>query len=93
MLSIQDVDNPKISISNKFRLHSWLNVLEGNLKSDNIKSIYVCCDAGLRRSPALALYTCSRLGLEKQAKEIINRHRFLHQKLYDNLCELGLELL
>lgn len=92
-LSILDTDNPKIRNGDVYRLQNFIGKLKDDIELGvSIKTIYVCCDAGIRRSPALALYICSRLGLDEQAKQIINKCRFLHQKLYDNLCKLNLEI-
>jgi len=49
--------------------------------------IYVCCDAGLSRSPAVAHFLAVKLHEFKQAEEIEKKYRFLNQALYKKLME------
>jgi len=50
-------------------------------------TIYVCCDAGLSRSPAVARFIAVKLHEYKQAEEIEKKYRFLNQALYKKLME------
>jgi len=51
-------------------------------------TIYVCCDAGLSRSPAVAHFIAVKLQKFKQAEEIEKKYRFLNQALYKKLMEV-----
>lgn len=47
--------------------------------------IYVCCDAGIRRSPAVALYIAARLGNEKEGNRINKMYIHFWKELYTEL--------
>lgn len=53
----------------------------------NYDNIFVCCDAGLSRSPAIALYLAYKLGEKEQFKFIEHNYRFLNYALVNELLE------
>jgi len=83
LLNIADTDVPVISpniISTlKYRIS------EGRLYD----TIYVCCDAGLSRSPAVALFLARKLGEYEQGDKIDEKYRFLNGALYKRLMEIN----
>ena len=48
-------------------------------------TVYVCCDAGLSRSPAVAHFLACKLNQFEQAEEIEKKYKFLNQALYKKL--------
>ena len=75
-LDIADTDTPVIEQYHMYRLNEFIAFKE----CYNV--LYVCCDAGLSRSPAVALYLARKLNLTKQAKQIDEKYQFLNTRLY-----------
>jgi len=75
-LDIPDVENPNISIYIKDCLEDFLDRVK------DIDILYVCCDAGLSRSPAVAMFAAEHYGNEKQSMDIETNHRFINMSLY-----------
>lgn len=76
-----DTDTPifsknKVSLFNKF-----LEVYR------NIETWYICCDAGLSRSPAVAAYVAEYYNDFITAAEITLNHRFINIAIYNKLKE------
>jgi len=82
LLNIADTNAPAISIQNYADMRRVLYYAKAT------KIIYVCCDAGLSRSPAVAHFLAVKLHEFEQAKEIEKRYRFLNQALYKKLMEV-----
>ena len=80
-LAIADIDAPIINKNDVVKLQ---NIIVFHPYS----TIYVCCDAGLSRSPAIAHFLAVRLKEYKQAEEIEKKYRFLNQELYRKLMEM-----
>ena len=81
-LNIADTDEPVID---KKAINSLKLLLDFECKY--YSTIYVCCDAGLSRSPAVALFLACKLSQFEQAEEIEKKYRFLNQALYKKLME------
>ena len=82
LLNIADTDAPIITNTAIADIKSAIKI--GKL----VKTIYVCCDAGLSRSPAIAHIIAVQLGEYKQAHDIEEKYRFLNQALYNKLMEM-----
>lgn len=82
-LNIADTDAPVISDYTK-------NVISYFAKRESIKfqTIYVCCDAGLSRSPAVALFLAYKRHDTVTAGNIINQYKFLNEALFSKLMEM-----
>lgn len=81
LLRIEDNDNPLITVLDKQLLLHLIDLL----KKDSFETLYVCCDAGISRSPAVALYIVTKIGDEKLAKNIKETYKFLNYELFDKL--------
>jgi len=84
-LPIADNDIPKASQATLNKIYYWTKNRQFTLKY--FDKLYVCCDAGLRRSPAIALYIAFKLRDKKQMEYIESHYRFLWFELYKYLCE------
>ena len=80
-LNIADTDAPVISKQDIIRLRNSISWMKHD-------TIYVCCDAGLSRSPAVARFLAVKLGEFHQAEEIIKKYRFLNITLYYKLMDV-----
>ena len=80
-LNIADTDAPVIKEQDMRKLKDVLHA--ANL----FETIYVCCDAGLSRSPAVACFLAAKLKKFEQVVEIMIKYRFLNQALYEKLME------
>lgn len=79
LLNIADIDTPIIT------LESINNIKWILARHEYYKTIYVCCDAGLSRSPAVAYFLATKLGDHKRALEIDDKYRFLNVALFKKL--------
>ena len=79
-LSIADTDAPIIKKVDVKKIQDICNC-------GKYYKIYVCCDAGLSRSPAVAHFIAVKIGEFCQAEAIEERYRFLNQALYNKLME------
>lgn len=82
-LNIADTNAPIISNCD-LAILSYFAKKEGR----TFETIYVCCDAGLSRSPAIALYIATILNESDMIIELIKRHWFLNKPLFDKLMRL-----
>lgn len=82
-LNIADTDAPIITNYDFERLCYFTN-RESNL----YETVYVCCDAGLSRSPAIAFYIAMETHNFKMALDIKAKYRFLNESLYKKLMKL-----
>lgn len=82
-LNIADTDAPIISDCDLQRLSYF-----AKRESRKFQTIYVCCNAGLSRSPAIALYIATRLDDSDMIGNIKDRHWFLNKPLFDKLMRL-----
>lgn len=80
-LNIADTEAPMISDYTYGKLQNIICV------SKEVETIYVCCDAGLSRSPAVAYFLAVKLKEYRQAEEIEKKYRFLNHALYEKLME------
>jgi len=78
-MNIADTNTPIVSDQSMKELKQIIQT------SQNYDTIYVCCDAGLSRSPAVAHFLAVKLHEFEQAKEIEKKYRFLNQALYNKL--------
>lgn len=78
-LDIKDEDKPHVEDYQVKRLDSLIQL---GVRFD---TIYVCCDAGLRRSPAVALYIAFHLHDSELMREIEESHKFMWFELYEEL--------
>ena len=89
-LYIADTNAPVISDCDFQQLYYFANV-----ESKTFETIYVCCDAGLSRSPAVALFIlyiqCMNSTLDETFKlnEILEKYQFLNKHLFDKLKEMS----
>jgi hypothetical protein len=80
-LKLADTDTPVITETITRQLKTIIKT------GSSYDTIYVCCDAGLSRSPAVALFLAQRLGEHHQAQLINDRYRFINLALYRKLME------
>lgn len=81
LLNIADTNAPLISDLDLKRLHlitRW---------NSHINTYYVCCDAGLSRSPAIALYIAHKRSMSSISEEILHKYKFLNEHLFYKLVE------
>ena len=83
-LNIEDTDVPIITNYDFERL-SYFTKRE----CASFETVYVCCDAGLSRSPAIALYIAKRLDNSDMIGKIKDGYWFLNKSLYNKLMELS----
>lgn len=79
ILPIEDTDNPKITAYQKSELQHILD------DSNVIETLYVCCDAGISRSPAVALFIAYKLNLTEQIKKIEATYMHFNERLFKKL--------
>ena len=79
-VNIADTDAPVITNCDLARL-SYFSKKE----SKEFEIVYVCCDAGLSRSPAVAYFIATKLGDRKQALKIDDKYRFMNLALFRKL--------
>lgn len=79
ILDIADIETP---ILNGTHLKTIKYILEHHTEID---ILYVCCDAGISRSPAIAYFIAKKLGYIERAKEIEQKYRFKNERLIDKL--------
>ncbi|MCK4328468.1 dual specificity protein phosphatase family protein [candidate division WOR-3 bacterium] len=79
ILNIADTDAPIVSKYHKMVIDSLIS------NADEYETIYVCCDAGLSRSPAVALYMARKLNLTLLAEYIDSIYRFYNRALLREL--------
>ena len=80
-LNIADTDTPIIKKADIRKIQDICNC-------GKYYKIYICCDAGLSRSPAVAHFLAVKLREYKQAEEIEKKYRFLNEALYNKLMEI-----
>ena len=81
-LDIADTYAPIIEYYHIARLHEFI------YWGKSYNTIYVCCDAGLSRSPAVAMFLAQKIEEYKQAADISEKYRFLNQAIYSKLIEM-----
>jgi predicted protein tyrosine phosphatase len=79
-VNIADTDAPTITNCDLARLSYFVKK-----ESKEFEIVYVCCDAGLSRSPAVAYFIATKIGELKQAREISDKYHFLNTGLYRKL--------
>ena len=77
--TIADTDAPIVGTTDMQRIHFLCRHCE------DLDTIYVCCDAGLSRSPAIAHYIAVQIGEFSQAEEMETKYRFMNKRLYEKL--------
>ena len=77
-LNIADTKTPIIDRNDVIKL-------QGLIVMCPYDTIYVCCDAGLSRSPAVAYFIATKLGDRKQALKIDDKYRFMNLALFRKL--------
>jgi hypothetical protein len=82
-LNIADTDAPTITNCDLARLSYF-----AKRESGKFQTVYVCCDAGLSRSPAVALYIATRLDNSDTIGNIKDGYWFLNKPLFDKLMRL-----
>lgn len=80
--NIADTDAPVISDYAKFTLKQ----IGEHCKL--YETVYVCCDAGLSRSPAIALYLAYKIKDSEQIASLKAKFRFLNQKIFEMLMRI-----
>lgn len=80
-LNIADTNAPAISRED-FNILGFVARMKGLYDT-----IFVCCDAGLSRSPAVAHFLAIKLQEFDRAREIEKKYRFLNNALYEKLME------
>lgn len=80
-MNIADVDNPVVNKKD-------ISNLQFIIEHCPYDTIYVCCDAGLSRSPAVAYFIAVKLGYTEQAKKIKDKYRFMNIPLYTKLMKM-----
>jgi len=89
-LNIADTDAPTIRDYEFQRLYYFAKT-----ESKTFETIYVCCDAGLSRSPAVALYIAyvqymnNTLHDSVNINDILEKYRFLNKSLFEKLKRLS----
>jgi predicted protein tyrosine phosphatase len=73
---------PDSDIFNDNEIEQFKDILED---IEVYETIYVCCDAGISRSPAVALYIAEYFGEKEQAEEIKSKYIHLNKDLYERL--------
>ena len=79
ILPIEDVDNPEITNYQQSKLQHILD------NFDAIETLYVCCDVGISRSPAVALFFAQKLKLIEQIKKIEGTYSHYNKQLLKKL--------
>lgn len=82
-LNIADTDAPIISNCDLAKLSYF-----AKKESVKFETVYVCCDAGLSRSPAIALYIAYIRSMCITLTEIIDKYKFLNNHLFQKLIDL-----
>ena len=83
-VNIADTDLPIITACDLARLSYF-----AKRESRKFETVYVCCDAGLSRSPAVALYIAMQLREpDIVVADIKARYKFLNKSLFDKLMRL-----
>ena len=83
MLDIPDIDTPVIK---GIQLRLIKHILDC---ATEIDTLYVCCDAGLSRSPAMGYFIAKQIGDDEQAKTINQKYGFLNIHLLRKLKEVS----
>ena len=83
-LNIADTDAPVISKKDIRKLQTI--TVKDSLTY--IETIYICCDIGISRSPAIAQFIAIEIEEFAQAKEINKKYRFLNTALYRKLMKV-----
>lgn len=81
ILNIADTDAPIVSKYHRMVIDSLIS------NANEYETIYICCDAGLSRSPAVALYMARKLNLTIVADSIESKYRFYNRALLRKLEE------
>lgn len=84
-LQIPDVtfsEDPYVGITND-EISDLFTFLDNEIIGTN--TIYVCCDAGISRSPAVALFIANYIGDTTQSKRIDSQYPFLNNDLYNRI--------
>lgn len=85
-LNIADTDTPNISDCDFQKIYYF-----AKKECNQFETVYVCCDAGLSRSPAVALYIAymqyknNTLDESVKINEILEKYQFLNTNLFDSL--------
>lgn len=80
-LKLDLVDSDEIEIPFGMK-HKFLGFV---LDCFSKKEVYICCDAGLSRSPAFAYVLAKKLGKHKLAKEIKDTFQFMNVSIRKQL--------
>ena len=81
-----DIADTKAPVITRQTIITLKKILECKLEINTYyDTIYVCCDAGLSRSPAVAFFLATKLGDHKRALEIDDKYRFLNVALFKKL--------
>ena len=81
ILNIADTDAPIVSKYHRMVIDSLIS------NANEYETIYICCDAGLSRSPAVALYMARKLNLTHSVENIEKKYRFYNKALLHKLEE------
>ena len=82
-LNIADTDAPIIT---NYVLERVSYFAKRECKS--FETVYVCCDAGLSRSPAVALFLAYKLHDTVTACNIVKQYKFMNEELFKKLMEM-----
>lgn len=86
IIHIKDSDGTDITRCMVKNIVRWLSSLDG------IDTLYVCCDAGLCRSPAMAKFICDVLNRPDESRYISENYPFLNTNVYQSLYNQWLSL-
>lgn len=81
-MNTADTDTPIVSDQS---LKELKQIIKNN---QDFETIYVCCDAGLSRSPAVAAFIAAMIDKSQQALDINKKYRFMNMPLYNKLMEM-----
>jgi predicted protein tyrosine phosphatase len=68
-------------------LNSQIKELIDFIANTKAKILYICCDAGLSRSPAIGMFVAQLIKDDAQYNEIKETHCFANIDLYERLIE------
>lgn len=90
-LTVKDSHGEDVSYEMYLELSDFLDYCKYSERNGKEFTIYVCCDAGLSRSPAFAKFVCKYLIKDKRADEIEEKFMFLNHEIYNQLVNLFVE--
>lgn len=87
-LRVKDSHGEDIDYEMYLKLADFLDYCKYSDYDEKESTTYICCDAGLSRSPAFAKFACKYLLKDKRAEDIEGKFRFLNHKIYQRLVDL-----